>query len=170
MESDPGVLAIGASEEAVVSSSVASVAALENTAVGLLPGGGLGGISLAIPLQQSNAVVGSPAVVGRVGDVGLAAKVECVLALLHGNSGLLPGLIGLGDDAEVSNRHVVGAELSDASRLVLDSSHAGVDKVVAPAVEAKDGTVNAPVVGELGTVGPRIPWGSSTWILISAYS
>lgn len=63
MESDERLLSVRALEETVVTSSVASISALENTTVGLLPSRSLGRISLSVPLEQSDTVIWGPAVV-----------------------------------------------------------------------------------------------------------
>jgi hypothetical protein len=157
MERDESLLSIRALKEAVVSSSIASIRTLEDTAIRLFPCRRLCWVSFPVPLKCCDAIIRGPAIVGRVGDIGLSAKIESVWSLLHRGAALFPGLIRLGDDAQGPDGHEVGSKLTDACRLVLNPGHARVHKVVAELVRPEDCTVNTPVVRELGSIGPTVP-------------
>ena len=66
MIDDVGGLAVRAHEEAVMAGSIVSIGALEVAAVRLLPGRGLGRVTLAVPLEGSDTIVRGPAVISRV--------------------------------------------------------------------------------------------------------
>lgn len=137
---------IRAPEEAVVSRTEITIRLGQPAPIALLPRRSRRGVTHAIPLQQRNTVVGSPAVVRRVSDVCLAAEVERVLAFLDGDAGLLPRLVGSRYDADVgAGGDVVAVELADTGGLVGDARHARVDEVVAPVVESHNGPVEGPV-------------------------
>lgn len=85
-----------------------------------------------------------------------------MLPFLDGGAAALPGLVGLGDDAYGTNSHKVGPELTNTGRLVRYASLARVNKIVAEVVSAKDSTIDTPVIGQLSTIGPAIPGGSTT--------
>lgn len=174
MVGNVGGAAIRALKKAVVTGTKVSISLGKSTAIKLLPRSRVCRVGDTIPFEQSNAVIGGPAVVGRVSDVCLAAEVERILALLNGDARLLPGLVRLRDDGDVgAGGDVVGVKLAYAGGLIGNASHAGVDKVVAPVVEADDGAVQGPIVGDLVGIAPVIPRGCSAcpvidmWLAIS---
>ena len=122
----PGLLAVRALEEAVVSGAVVTVGALKQAAVGLGPGLGLERVRRSVVLERREAVVGGPAVVGRVREVRLAAKVEGDGTFVDGRAAPLPALQRLRDHANVAHqRNLVVAQLLDAQGLVLHPVEAG---------------------------------------------
>lgn len=124
-------------------------------------------VAAAVPGQQPQAVLRSPTVACRVGEIGLAAVVHCSSALHDRSAILLPALRGRRKDfgcADLARR----GEWCDAERLKL-VGHAGPDEEVAPFAEAHDAAVDAPNIRQRGEVGVGLKWIRATCDHISIF-
>lgn len=104
-----------------------------------------GRVTAAIPSEQTQTVLSSPAVASGVGEIGLAAVVYGSRAFHDGCTVLLPTMGWCRKDlrdANLSRRR----KLCDTERLQF-VGHAGPDKIIAPAAEADDAAVDTPGIG-----------------------
>lgn len=163
----PDFLAIGAGEEArnpsvksnepnkhqclpVMSRAVVAIRRSKNGSR-LRPAPTQRWVATSIPGEQTQAILRSPTVASRVGDIGLATIVHGCRAFHNGSTILLPALGGCGKDlrrADLAGR----GERCDAEGLQA-VRHARPDEVVAPATESYDAAINAPSVGQGCEVG-----------------
>lgn len=122
-------------------------------------------VTTSIPGEETQAVLSSPTVASRVGEVGLAAVVHGSRTFHNWCAVLLPALGGCRENlcgADFARR----GELCDTERLKT-VGHAGPDEVVAPAAEADDAAVDAPGVGQGGEVGVGLEGIAATCNIVS---
>ena len=103
-------------------------------------------VASSIPSEESQAVLSSPAIARRVGDVSLAAIVQGSRAFHDRCAVLLPALSGCREDLGCANLAGRG-KWCDAERLQA-VGHAGPYEVVAPGAETNDAAIDAPGVGQ----------------------
>lgn len=161
---NPSLVATRALEKAIVAGAVVPIRTREDAAVRLGPRRRAGRVRAPVPCQQAEAVVLRPAVAGRVGDVGLTAKVQGSGPLVDGVPLLLPRLVRLRDHVDrPRQRGVVGAQLLQADRLVRHPVEAREHHEVAVVVEPEHRAVDGPVRRQLVGVRVVIPWRCSAW-------
>jgi hypothetical protein len=145
MVRDPRLRGIRALEERVVTRAIVSVRRGQHTPIVLFPGARGRGVGLAVPGQQTETVVGSPAIRRRVGNVCDPVEVECDGPFIDGGAVLLKIQGGLRDDVDVAGEgDVVRAQLLQADGLVRYAVEAGEHEEVAVCVGAEDGGVDGP--------------------------
>jgi hypothetical protein len=117
----------------------------------LCPARTQGRVTAAIPGQQAQAVLRSPAVASRVGQKGLIAVVHGSRTFHDWDTILLPALSRCRENlggTDCARRR----ELCDAKRLEA-IGHARPDEVAAPAVKANNTAVDTPNIVQGGEVG-----------------
>lgn len=106
-------------------------------------------IAGAVVRQESERVVGRPAVGGRVGDPDLSVMIQGRSALVDGDFDSLPVLQRLRKDVLLADG---GGRVESGDAVGLDAVfHARPDEVVLR-VDDENSTVNAPVGGQLAEV------------------
>lgn len=137
MVNKPRLARVRALEEPIARRAIVPISTGEHTPVVLAPRAGEVRRRGAVPREQTNTVVGRPAVRRGVGDVGLAVEVERGGGLVDGGAVLLEGEGRLGDDVDgPRERGVAVRELLDADGLVGHAVEAREHEPVAVVVEA----------------------------------